>query len=363
MVKKRLLMGDVACAEGAIAAGCDFFAGYPITPATEIMEHMALRLPGLGGIFIQMEDEIASISACIGAAWGGARAMTATSGPGFSLMQEGIGYAIMTETPLVVVDIQRGGPSTGLPTQASQGDVMQARWGSHGDYEIIALAPNSAQEMYDLTIEAFRLSWRYRIPTIILGDAIVGHIWEVVDLKPAIRAEISLPSEKPLSTAYETPFYVPKFPAFGKGYMVHVSGLAHSEKGYPDTESPDDYTRLIRRLVDKIKNEREQICSYELINPNAKTMIITYGSPSRGVYEVLGDRPDVGLLRLKTVWPLHRRAIHEFCQESEKILVIELNLGQIYWEIKRLLCEKDVKLLSKIGGELPTPDEIRGELR
>ncbi len=360
---KKLLMGDVACAEGALAAGCNFYAGYPITPATEIMVHMAKRMPESDGVFIQMEDEIASISACIGAVWGGARAMTATSGPGFSLIQEGIGYAIMTETPLVIVDVQRGGPSTGLPTQASQGDVMQARWGSHGDYGIIALAPNSAQEMYDLTIEAFRLSQVYRIPTIVLGDAIVGHTWEVVEMKKAAKTKVALPAEKPLSTAYETPFYVPKFPAFGKGYMVHISGLAHSEKGYPDTESADDYTRLIRRLVNKIRNEREQICSYELINPNAETMIVTYGSPSRTVYETVKEMHDVGMLRLKTVWPLHERAIHEFCREAERVLVLEMNLGQIYWEIKRVLCEKNVELFSKVGGELPTPEEIRGTLQ
>ena len=357
MGTKKLLMGDVACAEGALAAGCRFFAGYPITPATEIMEHMARKMPEEGGVFIQMEDEIASVSACIGAVWGGSKAMTATSGPGFSLMQEGIGYAVMTETPLVVVDVQRGGPSTGLPTHASQGDVMQSRWGSHGDYEIIALAPSSSQEMYDFTIEAFRLSQRYRVPTIVLADAIVGHTWEVVETKKVTNAKIQMPVERPLSTAYEAPFYVPKFPAFGRGYMVHISGLAHSEKGYPNTESPEDYTRLVRRLVNKIRNEREQICSYELINPNSKNMIVTYGSPARSVYDVLKRRKDVGMLRLKTVWPLHERLVHDSCCDAERVIVLEMNLGQMSRSIRGTLC-REVELLSKLGGDLPTPEEI-----
>ncbi|NLA39439.1 MAG: 2-oxoacid:acceptor oxidoreductase subunit alpha, partial [Methanomicrobiales archaeon] len=270
------MQGNAACAEGAIAAGCRFFGGYPITPSTEIAEAMARRLPKIGGVFISMEDELASIASVIGAAWTGMRAMTATSGPGFSLMMENIGFAVMTETPCVIVNIQRGGPSTGQPTRASQGDMLQCRFGSHGDYSIIALTPNSVQEMFDLTVKAFDLADRFRVPTFLMSDETVGHMRERVTIPdsvditpPAPLAEGSLPFE-----AGEDG--IPGFAPFGSGRLIHVTGLTHDERGYPDTTDPEAHDRLVHRLVAKVESARRDIADYEVTNPDAGTVFVTY---------------------------------------------------------------------------------------
>ena len=256
MIRKRSLLagahflnGDIACAEGAIAAGCRFFAGYPITPATEIAEHLSERMPEFGGIYVQMEDEIASMAAVIGASYAGLKSMTATSGPGFSLMQENIGLAVMTETPCVVVDIMRGGPSTGQPTLPGQQDVMQARWGSHGDYEIIALSPSSVQEMFTLTVEAFNLAETYRVPTMLLGDEIVAHMWEKVLIPSVENLKVNNRKKPKVSPEEYLPFkpeddLVPPMACFGEGYHFHATGLTHNEHGYPQTQSAEVQYKL-----------------------------------------------------------------------------------------------------------------------
>lgn len=359
---REFLQGNEACASGAIAAGCRFFAGYPITPATEITEQMALKLPKAGGVFIQMEDEIASIASCIGASWAGARAMTATSGPGFSLMQENIGYAAMTETPLVIIDVQRGGPSTGQPTLPSQGDVMQARWGSHGDYEIIALAPNGVQEMFDLTVRAFNLADKYRVPVILLSDGIIGHMREDVDLPERVPIKPHPePVERPLTTPYFCPGWVPKFPTFGKGYKVHISGLSHTGEGYPEAADSAVAKELIPHLCDKIRLSRLDLCETETINPDAETVIVAYGTPARAAYDVVMGRKDLGLLRLKTIWPLPEEAIREVAEGASRLLVLEMNMGQLFHEIKMVALEAgnpNVYLFPRVGGILHTPEDI-----
>ncbi|MEO0286961.1 MAG: 2-oxoacid:acceptor oxidoreductase subunit alpha, partial [candidate division WOR-3 bacterium] len=276
------MLGDHACAEGAIAAGCRFFAGYPITPSTEIAEWISRRLPLFGGIYIQMEDEIASITALIGASCGGVKSMTATSGPGYSLMVEGIGLAVMLEVPCVIVNVQRGAPSTGLPTLVGQGDVMQARWGSHGDYEIIALAPNSCQEMFDLTIKAFNLSEKYRVPVTILSDEAVGHLREKVVIPPEEKIEIIDRKKPNVSPEEYWPYIpdedlVPPMAIAGEGYFVHMTGLTHDERGYPDITG-EAHERLVRRLIDKIQKNRKDIIEYEeVMLDDAEIVVVSFG--------------------------------------------------------------------------------------
>ena len=267
----QFLQGNEAIAEGAIAGGCRFFAGYPITPSTEILERMAHRLPEVGGVFIQMEDELASIGSAIGASWTGKKAMTATSGPGFSLMQENIGFAIMTETPVVIVDMQRGGPSTGQPTMPSQGDTMQARWGTHGDHSIIALAPSSVQECYDLAIDAFNLAEKYRTPVIILSDAMTAHMRERVTIKedPKIVTRATF-KDGNVSFPFESVGLVPPFPVFGHGNRAHITGLTHNIVGYPTPSDFEVQEDLLRRIIDKIDLNRDKICKTQIINPEAK---------------------------------------------------------------------------------------------
>jgi 2-oxoglutarate ferredoxin oxidoreductase subunit alpha len=357
------MQGDEACVEGALHAGCQFFAGYPITPATEIAERMSTRLKEAGGVAIQLEDEIASIAAIIGASWSGAKAMTATSGPGFSLMQENLGYACMTETPVVIVDVQRGGPSTGQPTRAAQGDVMQSRWGSHGDYETIVLAPNSVQEMFDLTVEAFNLSERYRVPAIVLSDADIGHMrgkFVVTDDLPILRREVFTEPAKYNAFACDE-CLVPRFPVFGQGHRVHVTGLTHDMSGYPKTVDPAVHQRLVTRLVDKIRNHREQICRSEIMRPDAETLLVTYGSPANSAFEVVSQRGEVGLFRLVTVWPFPEEEFRRVVANVKRVVVLEMNLGQLYWEVERVARQagcRQIELFSKIGGEVHTPDEI-----
>jgi 2-oxoglutarate ferredoxin oxidoreductase subunit alpha len=333
-----LMQGDEACAEGAIAAGCRFFAGYPITPATEIAEVLARRLPQVGGKFIQMEDEIASLAAVIGASVGGAKAMTATSGPGFSLMQENIGYAAMAEIPCVIVDVQRLGPSTGRPTSPSQGDVMQARWGTHGDHPIIALAPSSVRETFDLTIQAFNFSERYRTPVILLMDEMIGHMRERValpnpgDIALEERPDTTVPPEwyKP----YENyPSDVPPLVPFGEGYRYHITGLHHDERGYP-TDRSDEIQPWLRRLTLKIERSLSDILLYDEDGvEDARLLIIAYGSTARTArhaVELARERGrEVGFLKLKTIWPFPEEVVEHAAAQVEHVVVPEMNLGLI----------------------------------
>ncbi len=361
------MQGDEACVEGAIYAGCRFFAGYPITPATEITERCALRMKEVDGVAIQMEDEIASIGAIIGASWTGTKSMTATSGPGFSLMQENLGYACMTETPIVIVDVQRGGPSTGQPTRASQGDVMQSRWGSHGDYEIIALAPNSVQEMFDLTIEAFNLAETYRVPVIILSDADIGHMRGTFTVSDNIKIVTRKYHTKPVkynAYAYDENL-VPRFPKFGQGHRVHITGLTHDISGYPKTTFPAIHQVLITRLVDKIRKNEQNICRVEIINPRAEYLVVAYGSPSNSVYELAEKNKNIGLFRPITVWPFPEGLFRKRLKGVKKCLVLEMNMGQLFWDIERTALKsgcRNTELFTKLGGDVHEPDEIVKEL-
>jgi len=362
---RHFLNGNVVVAEAALKAGCKFYAGYPITPSSEVMEQLSTRMEEEGGVFIQMEDEIASISAIIGASWIGKKSMTATSGPGLSLMQENLGYAVMTETPIVIVDSQRGGPSTGQPTLAANGDIMQVRWGSHGDYKIIALAPNSIQETFDLTIEAFNLSEKYRVPVVLLIDAELSHMREsfivredieLIERKTHEQKEVSEPfkPEKDL---------IPRFPEFGHGHNVHVTGLTHDEKGYPKTVDGEIQDILVRRLVNKIANNEAQISSNEIINPDAEKIIVAYGTLSRAVYPFLND--EIGLFRPKTIWPFPKTEFSKVVKGKE-IFVMEMNLGQYYCEVERYARRygcTDIHLYSYIKGGVPNLDDVKSALK
>ncbi len=370
---KHFMNGDVACAEGAIAAGCRFFAGYPITPATEIAERMARRLVEIGGIYVQMEDEIASMAAIIGASWAGKKSMTATSGPGFSLMQENIGLAVMTETPCVVVDIMRGAPSTGQPTMGAQQDVMQSKWGSHGDYSIIALAPASVQEMFDQTIECFNLSERYRVPTFLLADGFTGHLWERLVIPPPEEIK-TFERKKPLVPPDEyLPFkpddhLIPPMACFGEGYHFHVTGLTHDERGYPKTVDPEIQSKLVKRLCDKIRNNSDKIIkTHEFMLEGAEVVVVAYGIPSRSsvraVKEARKSGIKAGLLRIITVWPFPERQIQELANNALAIVVPEMNCGQILREVERAAKETPVHFVPKLGGEPHQPSEILNAIK
>ncbi|MFP4588646.1 MAG: 2-oxoacid:acceptor oxidoreductase subunit alpha [Candidatus Bipolaricaulota bacterium] len=364
---KHFWHGDEACAEGAIAGGCRFFAGYPITPQSEIAERMSHRLPRLGGSFIQMEDELASMAAVLGGAWGGQRAMTATSGPGFSLMMENLGLGMMTETPCVLVNIQRGSPSTGLPTLVGQGDMMQAKWGSHGDYGVIAYAPSSPQEMFDYTLKAFNTAEKYRMPVLVMADETIGHMRERVEVDKD-KIEI-IPRRKPEVPPEEfLPFkpdddLVPPMASAGEGYRVHVTGLTHNEQGYPqiDAETQD---KLVRRLVDKVLTNKDDIIELEEREiEDAETLIVSYGIASRTAMGALKMARDqgikVGLLRLTTVWPFPDERIEELADTVKGMVVPEINLGQISNEVQRAAKGKcEVQLVPHAGGGLHRPDQI-----
>lgn len=338
------LDGDFAIAEGALAAGCRFFAGYPITPSTETAERFSERIPFVGGVFIQMEDEIASITALIGAAWGGQKAMTVTSGPGFSLMMENIGLATMMETPLVIANVQRGGPSTGLPTLVGQGDMMQVKFGSHGDYEIIALCPDSPQECFDLTVKAFNLSETYRVPTFIMTDECVGHMHEKVVIPPAGEIEVverkwyQGPKDKYLPYKPDKDL-VPFMIKAGDGYRFHTTGLTHDERGYPAINAEaQDWN--VRHLIDKIRKNSDKIIDYrEDQVEGAEVVVIAFGITSRvavkAVQEARRTGIKVGVLRLVTVWPFPEARIRELAGRVKAFVVPELNLGQIQREVER----------------------------
>lgn len=369
--EKYFIQGNEACARGAIKAGCRFFAGYPITPSTEIAEDIAVHLPREGGTFVQMEDEIAALGAVIGAVWTGVKAMTATSGPGFSLMQEHIGYAAMTETPLVIVNMQRGSPSTGQPTMASQSDMMQARWGSHGDYEIIALSPSSVQECFDFTIEAFNLAEKFRVPVMVMSDEIVGHMREKITIPDQVK---TIPRQMPLEGPENfLPFKAPPdgtspMPSFGDGYKMHITGLTHDEKGYPDASNPETHSKLVKRLCDKINENTNKIVRIKAeYNEDAEIIVISYGAPARSALTAVKKARDqnlkVGFIKLDTIWPFPSALVEFMAQNAHTVIVVEMNLGQIINEVQRILPDKKVELLGKIGGEIHLPQEILEKIK
>ncbi|RJP23254.1 MAG: 2-oxoacid:acceptor oxidoreductase subunit alpha [Candidatus Abyssobacteria bacterium SURF_5] len=360
--------GDYACCEGALAAGCRFFGGYPITPATEVAERMSARLPDIGGIYIQMEDELASIAAVLGASWGGMKAMTSTSGPGFSLMMENIGLGLCTETPCVVCNVQRAGPSTGLPTLVGQADMMQARWGSHGPYEIIAVAPSSPQEMFDFTVWAFNLSEKYRLPVMIMADEVVGHMTEKVVIPAEDEIEIVSRPKPTVAPAQFLPYKpdsdgVAPMANFGDGYRIHVTGLTHDERGYPVM---DDATQkqMIERLVNKIKNNADKIIRYETAAlDDAEVAVVAYGisarSARRAVCEARAKGMRAGLLKLNTVWPFPEKAIEDLAGRVKAMIMPEINMGQMVLELERCARGKcDVRLVPHAGGSILSPRTI-----
>jgi 2-oxoglutarate ferredoxin oxidoreductase subunit alpha len=358
--------GNEACAEAALAAGCRFFAGYPITPASEIAEYLSKKLPQVGGIAIQMEDEMASIGAVVGASWTGTKAMTATSGPGFDLLQETIGWAFMTETPCVIVDVQRTGPSTGQATKCGQGDVMQSRWGTHGDYSAIVLSPNSVQEMFELTIKAFNLAEKYRTPVILLADEIVAHMRERIIVPSSESVEIiNRRKPKPGEKAFFGLEEIPPMPSIGEGFNVAVTGSTHNEYGIRFTADPIVHRQLVERLNNKIQKHTEEIAEVETYNiDDCQIGIVSFGCTSRAIYEVAeiakAKGMKVGYIRLKTIWPFPEKAVRQLAETAEKIIVPEMNLRQIFYEVQRVANGlTEVIPLNKIGGgELITPEEL-----
>lgn len=365
---RHFMNGDEACAEGAIAAGCRFFAGYPITPSTEIAEHLSRRLPEVGGVYLQMEDELGSMAAILGASAAGARAMTATSGPGFSLMMENIGLGMMLEIPSVVIDVMRGSPSTGLPTMPGQSDVMQARWGSHGDYGSVAYAPWSPQEMFDLTIHCFNMADRYRLPVFLLADEVVGHMVERVVIPPS--DQIQLLARKRPQTPPGDPFepyraedadLIPPMAHAGEGYHIHYTGLTHDERGYPDMTA-ETHQELVSRLVSKVRVNQGQLVlteGYDL--QDAEILVIAYGCTSRSarraVREARQQGVRAGLLRLISIWPFAEDRISELADQAKSVIVVEMNLGQISREVERCI-RRPVKGIFHAGGAMIPPDPI-----
>ena len=372
---EHFLLGDHACAEGAILAGCRFFAGYPITPATEIAERMSVRLPQIDGVYVQMEDELASMNAILGASWAGVKAMTATSGPGFSLMMENLGLGIMLETPCVLVNVQRGGPSTGLPTLVGQQDMMQARWGSHGDYEIIALSPTSPQELFDLTIHAFNLSEQFRCPVLVMTDAEVGHMTEKVVIPPPEEVEII---NRPLvkkgdiepdhfrifrDTKAAGNGYVSPMAAAGEGYRIHVTGLTHDERGYPAMNALASEWN-VKRLVEKIRSNLDVIIQVEeRFLQDADVVVVSYGISARtSLWPIQQAREEgirVGYLRLITVWPFPEEKIRDLSNQVKAFIVPEINMGQIKYEVERCAGDRaKVFGVNRPGGDVLEPDRV-----
>ena len=377
---EHFMLGDHAAAEGAILAGCRFFAGYPITPATEVAERMSVRLPQVGGVYIQMEDELASMNAILGASWAGAKAMTATSGPGFSLMMENLGLGIMLETPCVLINVQRGGPSTGLPTLVGQQDMMQARWGSHGDYEIIALCPTSPQEFFDLTIRAFNLSEMLRTPVLVMADAEVGHMTEKVIIPPAEsvpiveRRQVLKGDIQPdLFRIYrDDPHgeqrYISPMAAAGQGYRIHVTGLTHDERGYPAMNAQAQEWN-IRRLADKISAYRSDILQWESQGlEDAEVVVVSYGISARtSLWPIELARREgirVGYLRLITVWPFPDEPIRKLAKAVRAFVVPEINLGQIVREVERCAAgQAQVFGANRAGGDILEPEHVLDVIR
>jgi len=364
----HFLDGDHAACEGAIAAGARFAAGYPITPSTEVVERFAMRAPTVGGTFIQMEDELAASITIQGAVWGGVKAFTVTSGPGFSLMMEHIGLAAMTETPCVFINVQRGGPSTGLPTLPAQADMMQVRWGSHGDYEIIALCPNSPQECFDLTIKAFNFSEQYRVPVFLMMDEVVGHMTEKVIIPPAEEIEIE-PRHFTKKAPKDFRLYepeanqVPDMVKAGDGYNIHVTGLTHDERGYPDMTPPMQDV-LVKRLQSKIIDNADKICLFEKDSvEGADVVVVSYGITSRVAQRAVDQAREkgvkVGKLRLITAWPFPEKVIREIAPTIKGFVVPELNLGQMVREVERCAGGKTRTVrVSHAGGTVHNPESI-----
>jgi 2-oxoglutarate/2-oxoacid ferredoxin oxidoreductase subunit alpha len=370
----RFVQGNEACVEGALYAGLDFFAGYPITPSTEIAEHLASRLPQQGGKFIQMEDEIASICAIIGASLTGHKVLTATSGPGFSLMQEALGYAVMAEIPCVIVNVQRGGPSTGIPTHISQGDVNQARWGTHGDHSIIALTASNHQDVFAMTVEAFNMAETYRTPVILLFDEVVGHMRERLVLPQP--GDIHL-VERLHTSVKEGVDYHPYLPRedgrlpmsdFGGVHRYNVTGLYHDMWGFP-SDNPKVVHGLIRHLVDKIENNVKAITRHkEYYLDDAQTILISYGATARSALHVVESLRNkgqhFGLLELQTLWPFPTDLVRDKCAQAQRIIVVEMNMGQICREVQRVVAKPErVFLANRIDGVFITPTDIRQALR
>ena len=360
--------GDHAACEGALAAGCRFVAGYPITPSTEVVERFASRIPLIGGMFIQMEDEIASSIAILGAAWGGKKVMTVTSGPGLSLMMEHIGYAIMTETPCVIVDVQRGGPSTGLPTLPAQADMMQVKWGSHGDYEPIALSPNSPQECFDLMIQAFNLAEMYRVPVFFMMDEVVGHMTERVIIPEASAIEVVERrwTKKPPGEylAYGTNGdMVPEMVKAGDGYRVHITGLTHDERGYP-AMTPPVQKQLMDRLLGKIRQSGDKLIGVRAENlDDAEIVVVSFGITSRvagpAIEQARQRGLKVGHLRLVIAWPFPSSVIQKLARRVKAFVVPELNMGQMVLEVERAVAGKAAVLgVPHAGGTVHEPQEI-----
>ncbi|MDP3098739.1 MAG: 2-oxoacid:acceptor oxidoreductase subunit alpha [Syntrophales bacterium] len=372
--KLTFVQGNEACVEAALYAGLDFFAGYPITPSTEIAELMSVRLPQKGGMFMQMEDEIASICAIIGASLTGRKVLTATSGPGFSLMQEALGYAIMAEIPCVIVDVQRGGPSTGLPTKVSQGDVNQARWGVHGDHSIIALTASNHQDVFAITVDAFNFSETYRTPVILLFDEVVGHMRE--------RLQIPEPGEIPLVERLKTSVregvdYHPYLPRedgrlpmsdFGGVHRYNVTGLFHDMWGFP-SEKPEVVHELLRHLVDKIESHVDEVTRYrEYFVEDAEILLISYGSSARSALHVVADRRKhgerIGLLELQTLWPFPSALVREKTKNARYVVVVEMNMGQVLQSVRESVEKPErVFLSNRVDGVMITPVDIRNILR
>jgi 2-oxoglutarate ferredoxin oxidoreductase subunit alpha len=374
----HFMLGDHAAAEGAILAGCRFFAGYPITPATEIAERMSVRLPQVGGVYIQMEDELASMNAILGASWAGAKSMTATSGPGFSLMMENLGLGIMLETPCVLVNVQRGGPSTGLPTLVGQQDMMQARWGSHGDYEIIALSPTSPQELFDLTIRAFNLSEKYRIPVLVMTDAEVGHMTEKVVIpspeeieiidRPQVRKGDVAPDHFRIYRDRSGNGYVSPMAIAGEGYRIHVTGLTHDERGYPGMNAQTQEWNL-ERLINKIRVHSDDIIQVEEQNlEDAEVVVVSYGISARtSLWPIELARQEgirVGYFRLITVWPFPEERIRHLAKGIRAFVVPEINMGQMAREVERCAAgQAQVLGANRAGGDILEPEHVLNVIR
>ncbi len=370
MTESRLnIHGNHACALAAVAAGCRFFAGYPITPSSEIAERMSRELPKVGGTFIQMEDEIASMAAILGASMGGIKAMTATSGPGFSLKQENLGYASMAEIPCVVIDVMRGGPSTGMPTRPAQSDILQARWGSHGDHPVVVLSPASVKEIYDETVRAFDLSETFRVPVVVLYDQVIGHLMESIDVPGANELQ---PAERKWASGdaadyqpyAETDDGIPPMARPGEGYRVHTTGLTHAETGFP-TQDPDTVIRVMDRLLGKVERYRDQIEKYELVEAeDAEVLVIAYGISARAAIRAVKTAREqgikAGLLRPITLWPFPERTLKALTAGAvHSIVVPEMNAGQLVLEVQRL-CPDATKIepLNRIDGEAIMPQQI-----
>ena len=371
---KVLIQGNEACVRGALAAGMTFYAGYPITPSTEIAEISAELLPKIGGVFIQMEDEISSMAAIVGASSVGAKAMTATSGPGFSLMQENIGYASMAEMPCVVVNVQRSGPSTGLPTSPSQGDVMQARWGTHGDHPIIALCPSNVEETYYLTIRAFNLSEKYRVPVIFLMDEMVGHLREGMRIPDPSEIEVidrklPDPNDKDwLPYKADPDTLVPVIPPFGQGWRYHITGLVHGEKG-TSIGAGEGAAKLCTRLMEKIERNKDDILQWEeIMTDDADVVVICYGGTTRSAIKAVKDARaagiKAGIFRPITIWPFPADALMNVAKQAKHLVVAEHNYGQILLEVERVVKnESEISFLGRVDGEIIMPDQILDKIK